>query len=279
MMMAEPPLTRFDIHFKLFGFPVRISPFFWLTGLILGLMATRHMAEDTPLGDRLGVFAIVVFCMFVSILIHELGHAFLIRRFGWGSRIILYTFGGLATFESPDRYVPMYNENESSPRRKIIIALAGPVAGFLLAGVVMLILFFTVGFYVEFSKDTLIRFRMPGLNNFRIEAIAQMLLFLNIFWGLINLFPVYPLDGGQIAREIFTLKNPRKGIEQSLLLSAIVGAVAAVIALVWKQMDGLFFGLMFGLLAFGSYQTLQRYKQQFGEYGGGDHDEADWWKR
>lgn len=280
-MLAEPPLTRYDIHFKLFGFPVRVSPFFWLAGLVLGLRAAR---TDLPLsmGDKLGIFGIFIACMFISILIHELGHALLIRRFGWGSRIILYHFGGLATFESPESYLPMHNENESSPGRKIIIALAGPAAGFLLAAVVIVVLLFAdVGFAFYFSKTHIIGIKMPELENLRLRLIAYNLLLLNIFWGLFNLLPVYPLDGGQVARELFTLKNPRKGIEYSLILSAIVGAVAAVIALVWKQWDGLFFGLMFGILAFGSYQTLQRYKQQFGEFGGGgdDYDDADWWKR
>lgn len=282
MMIAEPPLTAYDIHFKLFGFPVRISPFFWLAALILGLNAARGMKGST-MSDKVGVFVIFAACMFISILVHELGHAFMIRRFGWGSRIILYHFGGLATTESPETYVPMHNENDSSPWRKILISLAGPFAGFLLAGILIVILYFTVGFYFEFSPSQIIDWEIPGLltpETIRLHRIVWMLLALNIFWGLLNLLPVYPLDGGQIARELFTIKNPRKGIEYSLILSAVVGAGAAVIALVWKGWPGLFFGLMFGVLAFGSYQTLQRYKQQFGEFGGpDDYDDADWWKK
>ena len=48
-----------------------------------------------------------------------------------------------------------------------------------------------------------------------------------------NLLPVYPLDGGQIARELFTLGNPRNGIIQSLQLS--VGAAVLVAAYALTQ--------------------------------------------
>ena len=66
--------------------------------------------------------------MFVSILVHELGHAFVQRYFGGRPWITLYGFGGLASCNDCDR----------SPRSQIIISLAGPLAGFLFAVVVMI---------------------------------------------------------------------------------------------------------------------------------------------
>jgi membrane-associated protease RseP (regulator of RpoE activity) len=81
----------------------------------------------------------------------------------------------------------------------------------------------------------------------------------NIIWGLINLLPIYPLDGGQIARELFTLGNPRKGIIQSLQLSTGAAALVAVYALSQRE---IFLCIMFGILAYGSYQTLGRYRGQ-----------------
>ena len=57
------------------------------------------------------------------------------------------------------------------------------------------------------------------------------LLHVNILWGLVNLLPIYPLDGGQIARELFTLGNPRAGIIQSLQLSAGAAVLVAAYAL------------------------------------------------
>lgn len=278
-MLAEPPRTRYDIYFKLFGFSVRVSPFFWLAGAVLALYFVQGM-KGAPARDKIGVFLIFVACMFVSILVHELGHALLIRRYGWGSRIILYHFGGLATFESPERYLPMHNENEERPWVKILIAFAGPAAGFLLAGLVIGILFAAdVGLAFKFDSLRFWHFTSDKLP-YRAQQVADVLLQLNIFWGLLNLLPIYPLDGGQIARELFTLKNPRKGVEFSLLLSAITGVVVAGGTLIWKGLEGLPFAIMFGVLAFGSYRTYQLYKQQFGMYGGQDEqDDADWWKR
>jgi Zn-dependent protease len=77
---------------------------------------------------------------------------------------------------------------------------------------------------------------------------------------LINLLPIYPLDGGQIAREIFTLGNARNGIIQSLQLSAGAAAVVAVYALSQKE---IYLCIMFGLLAYGSFQTLQQYRNRW----------------
>jgi len=48
--------------------------------------------------------------------------------------------------------------------------------------------------------------------------LIQQLLFINVLWGIVNLLPVYPLDGGQIAREVLVAVNPRAGIQQSLML-------------------------------------------------------------
>ena len=53
---------------------------------------------------------------------------------------------------------------------------------------------------------------------------------ITVMWGLLNLLPIYPLDGGQIAQQIFVLTNPQDAMRQSLILSVIVGGMMAVIA-------------------------------------------------
>ncbi len=88
------------------------------------------------------------------------------------------------------------------------------------------------------------------------------LFYINILWGLLNLLPIYPLDGGQVARELFTLwMPPHRGIVASLWLSVIA---AGGIAVYFAQSAGGGLGswwpvLMFGLLAYSSFQTLQAY--------------------
>jgi membrane-associated protease RseP (regulator of RpoE activity) len=89
------------------------------------------------------------------------------------------------------------------------------------------------------------------------DQVIWDLLQVNILWGLVNLLPIYPLDGGRIARELFTLRDARGGIVQSLQLSAGAAVLVAVYA-VLKQ--DIFLAVMFGFLAYGSFQTLQMYR-------------------
>ena len=83
-----------------------------------------------------------------------------------------------------------------------------------------------MAFFVAYFEP----FHSDALNNF-VGALLQV----NILWGLINLLPIYPLDGGQIARELFTLGNVRNGIIQSLRLSTGAAALVAVYALSQKR--------------------------------------------
>ena len=79
-MLAEPNRTPYDLNFRLFGFPVRIHPLFWLGAVLLG-------GWTFDLG--LEYAAIWVAVVFVSILVHELGHAIAFRTFGVDSHIVL----------------------------------------------------------------------------------------------------------------------------------------------------------------------------------------------
>ena len=217
MILADPPPSQGDLHFRVAGFPVRIHPFFWLIAFLLGLQVSK--------GDpKLTLLAVGV--VFVSILVHELGHAFFQRRYGGRPHIVLHGMGGLAICGDCDR----------SPSKQIIISLAGPFAGFLLAGVAWLLLGVTTG-YLGF--------------------VVWLTANINLFWGVMNLLPVYPLDGGQIARELFSLaRNPYQGITYSLWLSTIT---AGVVAAGGFRYFGLWFALMFGYLGYQSYRNLQAY--------------------
>jgi hypothetical protein len=74
--------------------------------------------------------------------------------------------------------------------------------------------------------------------------------------------PLYPLDGGQIARELFLRANPHDGIRQSLILSIITGACLAVVGAV--TLRSLLATLFFAYLAYTSYMTLQAYSGRGG---------------
>ena len=128
MFLTEPPRTEYDLNFNFFGFHVRAHPFFFLVSLLFGRNLVWAPGINTGVAVTMGV---VVF--FVSILIHELGHSLAHRRYGFSSRIVLYAMGGMAIPDSRGRNVRI------SHLQSIVISLAGPVAGFLLAIVFILL--------------------------------------------------------------------------------------------------------------------------------------------
>ncbi|WP_425397056.1 site-2 protease family protein [Aeoliella sp.] len=259
-MLGEPAPTQADVHFRIAGFPVRVHPLFWLIALVIGL----NSFGGEPIASLLTVGVV-----FVSILVHELGHAVLQRKYGGWPRIVLWGLGGLAICDDCDR----------SPRSQILISLAGPVAGFLFAVIVLAILVMTQ--YTDFvprwgyadpqTMELQDQKQLSGtwlvigtlyFQRFNLEAlniIVKMLLWVNIFWGLMNLLPVYPLDGGRIAREVLTLgpRDPQDGIELSLKISFGVAVGMAVVSVIITK--DIYLAILFGFLAYNNYRTLQRY--------------------
>lgn len=250
MLLGEPPRTNYDLHFKVAGIPVRVHPFFWVIAVVLGARG------DTP-PESLLVWVAVVF---ISILIHELGHALVIRRCGWRPWITLHSFGGLASYE------PTYHD----AKKQIAISAAGPGAGFLFAGAIILLLYLT-GHYSAVvlpgpaEQEPLFVGGDHPLPNKYLGELVFDLLFVNIYWGVLNLFPVLPLDGGQIARELLLVANPSRGIHQSFMLSTFTAAGLAVFMLI---QGSLFTTILFGLLAYGSYTSWQQYTGRGGGFGG-----------
>ena len=256
-MLHDPQRTPYDLNFQLFGFPVRIHPMFWVIALIMGSGGFGSGAGADP--KQLFIWVVVVF---VSILVHELGHAFAFRYFGSDASVVLYALGGLAmpNYGFTPSSSLSYGYRNNSTREQIIISAAGPAAGFGLAAFVVAIL------YAANRSHPFMQFTFghgPPIEDQLLWLLVSYLLFVNIFWGLINLLPVYPLDGGQISREVFLAVSKHDGLQQSLMLSVATGAAVALYALLNTH---LFLALMFGYLAFNSYQTMQG---PTGRFGGG----------
>jgi Zn-dependent protease len=252
VLFAEPPRTPYDLHFSVAGIPVRVHPLFWLVAVLLGASGGTN---------AVGLLTWVA-VVFVSIIVHEMGHAVVQRYYGWQPSIILYHLGGLATYNTGfTSSHGSYRRAGNTPQGQIIISIAGPAAGFLLAGTIIAALFAS-GHYIDWygvrlgTGQPLPAGSVDGGWN-PMFLLVWDLLFVNIFWGLINLFPVYPLDGGKISREVFMVTSRSDGMRQSLILSIITAAGLALVGLV--RLNQPFLALLFGFLAYDSYRMLQGY--------------------
>jgi len=253
----EPSQTQFDLRFRLFGIGVRITPWFWVMSAVLGWGGGPDL-------DRHFVAHLLIWvgCVFFSILVHELGHVVAGRLFGSEGHIVLYQMGGLAVGSS------------ALERRwqRIAVYAAGPAAGFLLLGLVW------GGVLLAGTAER----GMPEMAH----RAYRDLIWINLAWGLLNLLPVWPLDGGQISRDVCSGFWGDQGVRISLGLSTVVAGVLAVHCLMMEKhqpllpfwpflaFGGLFQGLFFALLALGSFQAYQVESQRHRRYH--DDDRLPW---
>lgn len=248
MILGEPPRTQWDLHFVLFGVPVRVHPMFWALALFLGLRSAR----ERPLISML----LWMVAVFLSILVHELGHAIVMRAYGFAPRITLYWLGGLASQEPGVTY---------SARRlvgapQILISAAGPAAQFLLAAAIAGVLMLAnreIVFLFGFPYGILVGTPYLIAGSEVLTYFVNDLMLISCFWGVLNLWPVYPLDGGQISREILLKWNPREGIRVSLVVSLVAAIGLAVFG---ATREHWFMVILFGMLAYSSFATLQAYQ-------------------
>jgi len=243
MLSQTLPPTRFDLSFSILGVPVRVHPLFWLIALLLG---SSGALLEIP---------IWIFVVFVSVLIHELGHAMAFRFYGIHSHILLHAMGGLTIPEAAP-WGSSWASVSPSPKQQIVISLAGPFAGFLFAIFFMAIVIFTGGTLHISMLFGFIPLPLTAILGGQVLSIfITLLLFVNVFWGLFNLLPVFPLDGGQVTRNILIQYDPYDGARKSLWVSVVVGGLIALYGLL--VMKSVYIAILFGILAFQSYQSLQ----------------------
>ncbi|WP_434391149.1 M50 family metallopeptidase [Melittangium boletus] len=203
--------SPFSWQFNLGRIPVVVEPSFWLITALFGLMGARENVAWT--GIWVGV-------CFVSILIHELGHALAAMTLGSDLvHIRLYEFGGLTTHQVISRW------------RDVAVTAAGPLAGFLFGGLMV-----AVHHYV------------PATTEYG-QVAYSYLKFVNFFWGFVNLLPVLPLDGGHILSGV--LGPTRQRI--ALWVGVVVAAGVTALALLGRA---IFVAFMFGRMAYTCWQAL-----------------------
>jgi Zn-dependent protease len=207
-------------HFTLGGIPVRVEPAFLIIIAILGYNPYRPSVT--------GVVAWVLIA-FVSILVHELGHAVAFRLYGLRSTITLHGMGGLTS-----------GAGELSPWRHIVVSLAGPLSALVLLGIPSLVLA---------QSDV--------LTSIEGRDAVDAAVWINIGWSLLNLLPILPLDGGQVFGSAVELVTGDRHSRVPEIVSIVVAAILAVVAVRY----GLLFGALLAVMFAGiNISTLSRRK-------------------
>lgn len=264
MLLAEPDRTPYDFHFELLGFPVRVTPFFWVAAAVLGWGQASFLGEiPVPSNPGQGVFLLLwIAAMFLSILVHELGHTFAMRHYGMRASIVLYHFGGLAI---PDSYSTFGSISRSRSRaNQLAISAAGPAAQIVLAMVVILgveAAGYSMADQVWPLNLLVTESLKPVIPSLVGSVFVYFLAAPSIYWALLNLLPIFPLDGGQISRELFTRYSRGNALGNSLSLSMYAAIGCAVYSFSLGQS---FLAMFFVSLAVSSYQLLQATR-----FGGG----------
>jgi Zn-dependent protease len=175
------------------GIDLYIHATFLLAFLVLPELAARGVP---PLEAILLVCAV-----FGCVLLHELGHALMARRFGIGTvDITLYPIGGVARLQRLPR----------APGAEFLIALAGPAVNFAIAAILFLL--------------TSLAGVLVGLSWF--DLLARALLKINLGLALFNLIPAFPMDGGRVLRAVL---STALGRAQATRIASTIGQTLAVL--------------------------------------------------
>ncbi|MEW5739856.1 MAG: site-2 protease family protein [Myxococcota bacterium] len=243
-----------DVHFShvaislllAFSFAQAIGPVYPLDAFLHGGRGAHH-------GMSHGLTVLLWLPMVtLSVLIHELGHASTARLFGYPATIQLFGLGGRTTAQGVER-MPWHQD--------ILFTLAGPTGGLALAVV---------------SGLAALGLGALGHPLRSARYVLEGLVFVNIFWTFVNLFPLASLDGGRIASAVMTRVLGRPGFLWAQLFSlALCGLL-----LVWAVVKGqAYMALLFGLLSVRSVVNVIGYQKGELPLGEAEHPVATALKR
>jgi len=213
-----------SVRFSLLRVPVLVQPLFWIGAVFLGLFAFN----DLPEGLRLQAMMVWVPIMFFAVLVHEMGHALMGRRFGLDPEVHLLMLGGRTTWSTGRRL---------TPGPSILVSFAGPAVGLVLGGS----LYFALPY-------------LPPLEHPLLEVAAFSFIWTNLGWAIFNLVPIVGLDGGNIMAAIFEKFGGARGVRAAHVLSIFI---AAAIGTFFLTTGNFFMAIMLGFMAFENYQRWQ----------------------
>lgn len=195
--------------------PITISTSFWIMAAVIAVLLGQ--------ADIVRIL-IWIPVIFISVLFHEFGHALTALLFGRNPRIELVAMGGL-TYHDGDK-LPFW--------KQFFITLNGPVFGFLIVVAVYLL------------KE------IPALSA---GQLLEQILLVNIFWTVVNLLPILPLDGGQLLRLILEKLFAHKGLRYAFMWSAISSLGCSLLLFLTQN---LLMGAIFFLFAFENFDNFRK---------------------
>jgi stage IV sporulation protein FB len=173
--------------------------------------------------------------LFLSVLLHELAHAGSFAIFGFGSsRIVLGGMGGVTMSERGVR---------ARPWQDMLISAAGPLSNFAIA------------FVCRRFADAPAVAHDPML-----AAFVPYMYFANKWWGIFNLLPVPPLDGGHALRGLLqTFLRERLAFTIAVWVAIIAGAAMAIF---WALDRNFLLAALIGWFAFNNFQAWEEYRRR-----------------
>lgn len=216
------------MELKLGTIPIRVHGWFILTTLLLG------SNERDPV--KLALWVAVVF---VSVVIHELGHALVGKAFGLTPSIDLHGMGGTTHF----RASATASRDSFGAWKSAAISLAGPFAGFLFAGVVIALQI--AGFHPT--------------HPLAIHALS-LLYAVNIYWGIFNLVPMLPLDGGNVLASFLRALSKKNGEKIARIISIVLAVAIGLYALRGESWWILYLAALFAYRNFQALREAERGK-------------------
>lgn len=207
--------------FSVGDIPVFVSPFFLLLLLFFGMAQ-----PDATIGILFGV------TVTVSLLAHELGHALMAKRFRLQPQILLHGFGGFTSHHPAER-----------DRDDALIVAAGPLSGI------------TLGALAFGARLAVVDVMDPGRGQELLYTFLTLMVQVNVIWTIINLLPIWPLDGGQLTR-LLALRLMRPPMADKIVhgLSVALLVVAGYFALTAKM---IFLTIIVLMLLFDNVQVLR----------------------
>ncbi len=225
---------------RLFGIRIRID-WSWLfifaliTWNLVSVFGELHPDWSTRLNLTIAIVGALLF--FASVLAHELAHSLVAQAQGTGvDSITLFLFGGVSNIQ----------EEPKSPQNEFLMAILGPVTSIVIGGVLVTAASLLASPRVAFDAP-------PADIMAQLGPVTTLLLWLgsvNIFLGIFNMIPGFPLDGGRVVRSILwaVTKDLRRathwasllgqGVAWIMILAGIASAFGAQVPLIGASFVG-----------------------------------------